>query len=64
MGTFLVDGFARGTWRIARSGSAAKLQIEPWERLSKKDTAAVTAEAERLLDFAAGDAEVHEVMAP
>ncbi len=61
MGTFLVDGFARGTWRIARSGSVATLQIEPWERLSKKDAAALTAEGERLLDFAAGDAEVHEV---
>ncbi len=61
MGTFLVDGFARGTWRIARSGSVATLRIEPWARLSKKDTAALTAEGERLLDFAAGDAEVHEV---
>jgi Winged helix DNA-binding domain len=61
MGTFLVDGFARGTWRIARDGDAAILNIEPYERLSKAHTHAVTAEGERLLDFAAGDAEVHEV---
>jgi hypothetical protein len=61
MGTFLVDGFAGGTWRITRDGDAAILNIEPYERLSKAHTHAVTAEGERLLDFAAGDAEVHEV---
>ena len=55
MGTFLVDGFARGTWRIARDGDAATLNLEPYERLSKADTAAVTAEGERLLEFAAGE---------
>jgi hypothetical protein len=53
MPTFLVDGFVRGKWRLARSRGAATLTLQPFARLSKKDTSAVTAEAGRLLDFAA-----------
>jgi DNA glycosylase AlkZ-like len=54
MGTFLVDGFARGTWRIAREGDAATVRVEPYERLSKRDAAAVAAEGRRLLAFVGG----------
>ncbi len=61
MGTVLIDGFYRADWRIVRDGDAATLNVEPLGRLSRADKAAVTAEAERLLDFAAGDAEVREV---
>ena len=61
MGTVLVDGFYRADWRIVRDGDAATLNVEPHGRLSRADTVAMTAEAERLLEFAAGDADVHGV---
>jgi hypothetical protein len=52
-GTVLVDGFARGTWRITRRRETATLQVEPFRLLSKKTLAAVTSEGARLLRFAA-----------
>jgi hypothetical protein len=59
--TLLIDGFVRGTWRIKRDRGGATLLIHPFDRLSKKDTAALTREGARLLAFAAGDAEVRDV---
>ena len=53
-GSFLVDGFVRGTWKIARQRKAATLRIEPFRKLSKKDAAALSREGERLLTFTAG----------
>ena len=61
MGTMLIDGFYRADWRIVRDGDTARLNVEPLGRLSRADKAAVTAEAERLLEFAVGDAEAREV---
>jgi hypothetical protein len=54
-GSFLVDGFARGTWKILREGGRAYLQIEPFVRLSKADSTALAEEARRLLAFVTGD---------
>jgi hypothetical protein len=45
--TFLVDGFVHGTWSL----KGATLRICPFRPLARSDTAAVLAEAERLLDF-------------
>ncbi len=53
--TFLVDGFVRGTWKIVRQKTRATLTLAPFERLSKRDRAALTSEGARLLAFAAGD---------
>jgi len=57
----LIDGFVAGEWKITRTRDAATLVVEPFERLSKADTAALTEEGHRLLVFAAADADVHEV---
>ncbi len=48
-GMLLVDGFTVGEWKLTGS----TLTIRPYTRLSKKDKAAVTAEAALLLEFAA-----------
>jgi hypothetical protein len=57
----LVGGFVRGTWSLKRDRGGATLLINLFDRLSKKDTAALTREGARLLAFAAGDAEVRDV---
>jgi len=49
----LVDGFAKGQWKLTRTRGSAVLNIRPFLRLSKKDIAAITAEGGRLLSFAA-----------
>ncbi len=60
--TLLVDGFVRGTWKVARRrGGAATLVIEPFEPLTRRDRTAVEDEGARLLAFAAADATSHEV---
>ena len=59
--TVLIDGFMGGTWKITRHRTTATLIVRPLRRLSKTDTVAVTREGARLLAFAAGDAETHDV---
>ncbi|PRX45365.1 winged helix DNA-binding protein [Prauserella shujinwangii] len=49
---FLVDGFVHGDWKIRRDKESAVLEIRPFRRLSRKDTAALTTEGRRLLRFA------------
>ena len=60
-GTFLVDGFVRGGWRITKQRKSAVLTITPWARTTKKDLAALTEEGTRLLDFHAPTAETKDV---
>jgi hypothetical protein len=59
--TVLVDGFVAGRWRIERKKKAAALVVEPFVKLSKAKRARVAAEAARLLEFAAADAEAREL---
>jgi Winged helix DNA-binding domain len=60
-GRLLVDGFLRGGWRIERERAAATLVIQPVERLSSADRAAVAEEGSRLLGFVAAEAEQRDV---
>jgi hypothetical protein len=48
-GTLLVDGFWQANWKIVKG----TLDIQPFIRLSAADMAAIAAEGERLLGFAA-----------
>ena len=54
--TFLVDGFAAGSWSTTRKRGAATLTIAPFERLAKPVKEELAAEAEALLAFAEPDA--------
>jgi len=56
----LVDGFARATWRIERSGDTATLHIQPLEPLDLGDD--VVEEGERLLEFGASSASARRVV--
>ena len=59
--TFLVDGFVAGAWRIERARTAAALELEPFEPLSRTARAELTAEGTGLLRFAEPDARSFEV---
>lgn len=61
-GTFLVDGFLRGSWRLTTRRKSAVLTITPWARTTKKDLTAVTREGMRMLEFAAATAETRDVV--
>jgi hypothetical protein len=55
--TVLVDGFVRGSWQLRLARDRATVSVELFERLSRADRDAVAAEATRLLEFAAPDAD-------
>lgn len=57
----LIDGFARAFWKVERQRAAARLIVEPVERLGRGERAAVVEEGVRLLAFLAGDAAPGEV---
>jgi hypothetical protein len=52
-GTFLVDGFVRGMWKIKRVKRAATLIVRPFAPLTADDRAALEHEGGRLLQFGA-----------
>jgi Winged helix DNA-binding domain len=60
--TFLIDGFASGTWEIKRSRRAATLAITPFAALTTGKREALTAEGASLLRFTDPDAGAREVI--
>jgi hypothetical protein len=60
-GAVLVNGFARGCWKIERGKGAATLLIEPFGRLSKDERAGLANEGERLLAFTAAEAKARDI---
>jgi hypothetical protein len=59
--TVLVDGFVRGAWKVEKTKTATALVIEPFEKLAKKDRAALAEEGERLVRFVENNAKAYEV---
>jgi hypothetical protein len=59
--TFLVDGFAAGTWRVERKGRAATLTLSPFRPLARKVRTELEAEAEPLLRFVEEDAQAYDL---
>ena len=59
--TFLVDGFVRGIWKVARDRGPAALSIESFEHLPKQDRETLAEEGERLLHFVTDGAETFEI---
>jgi hypothetical protein len=60
--TFLVDGFAAGTWKLERKRTVATLTLQPFGPLAKKARTALMAEASALLRFTDPDAEKSSVL--
>jgi hypothetical protein len=54
--TFLIDGFAAGSWSMARKRDTATLTIVPFERLPRALADELVAEGEALLRFVEDDA--------
>jgi hypothetical protein len=52
---FLLDGFVRGTWKIARERGTATLVVAPFAPLGDEDRGLLAEEGARLLRFAARD---------
>lgn len=59
--TFLVDGFAAGTWKIDRTKRAASLVLSPFTKLARSTRASLEEEGERLLSFVEPDAPTRSI---
>lgn len=59
--SFLIGGYVAGIWSTDVKKKLAKLTLEPFHKLTKADTKALTVEAERLLRLQAPDSASHEV---
>ncbi len=59
--TILVDGFVRGAWKIEKTKNAATLVIEPFDKLTRRDRAALIEEGDRLIRFIEPNAKSFEV---
>ena len=61
-GTFLLDGYVHGTWRIERTRTSARLLLQPFRPTPPEHNASLLDEAGALLRFAAGDVTDHDVV--
>ncbi len=59
--TFLVDGFVSGAWKVEKTKTSARLMLEPFGKLAKKDQSALAEEGERLIRFIEPAAKSFEV---
>lgn len=61
IGTFLVDGFLRGTWRVERRDAVATLIVEPDTALAPAERVDLEEEGEALIEFAASESTIRRV---
>jgi hypothetical protein len=61
LGSVLLDGFVRASWRLERAKAGARLLVTTFAPVARKDADAVTAEGRRLLAFSAPRVEKHDV---
>jgi hypothetical protein len=59
-GTLLAGGYVRGSWELKKERKAAAVELTPFEKLPKRDLAALESAAARLLSWAE-PAAAHEV---
>ena len=57
----LVDGMLRATWWVEREQERTTLGIRPWGRFTRAEREEVAAEAERMIEFTAPEAERRRV---
>ena len=60
--TILLDGLVAGTWAVEARRSAATLTLRPADKLKRADRAALTAEAESLLEALHANAKQRQVV--
>lgn len=60
-GTILVDGFVAGSWKPTLRKQIARIDVEPFTALTKRQREQLEQRALRLLDFAAPNAETRTV---
>jgi hypothetical protein len=61
IGSFLVDGFCAGSWKVERKGKTATLVLSPFVKLTKRVIREVQAEGEGMLAFIEPDAKERDV---
>jgi hypothetical protein len=61
-GTFLVDGFVAGTFKVERRGKSATLVLTPFAKLPKRDLRALEEEGDALLAFVEPEAATRAVV--
>lgn len=62
LGTVLVDGFVRGSWRAEKSGRTLCLVVTPFAALPSREREEVEREGAALLDFLLPRAEDRDVL--
>ncbi|MEU9361152.1 winged helix DNA-binding domain-containing protein [Streptomyces sp. NPDC048301] len=60
-GTILVDGFVAGAWRIDQGRASTTLDVQLFTRIGGREREELTAEGERLLEFAADEGASREL---
>jgi hypothetical protein len=60
-GTFLVDGFVAGTWKVERKPKVATLTLAPFKPVPRQSLAELEREGRALLEFLEPDAKAREI---